>query len=131
MSLRAQQSNHEKRFSRRFAPQNDEMKKYSFKERVILIVKQIPRGKVTTYGTVATLAGLPRGARLVGGILHYCSDDLGLPWQRIINREGYISTRCLEHPKQLQKVLLEQEGVEVSDDFIVNLGRYGWWGKDR
>lgn len=100
----------------------------SFKEKVIKIIKQIPFGQVTTYGTVAILAGLPRGARLVGGILHYCSEKENLPWQRIINRHGFISTKCLEHPKQAQKALLEQEGIEVSDDFIVDLKKYGWWG---
>lgn len=100
----------------------------SFKDRVIQIILKIPKGKVTTYGTVATLAGLPRGGRLVGGILHHNTEKLDLPWQRIINREGYISTRCLEHPKAAQKALLEQEGVEVSDDFIVNLEKYGWRG---
>lgn len=97
-----------------------------FKDRVIEIVRKIPSGRVTTYGTVSTMAGLPRGARLVGGILHFSSDELGLPWQRIINRHGFISTTCLEHPPRLQKALLEQEGVEVSDEFIVDLKKYGW-----
>ncbi len=102
---------------------------HSFKEKVIQIVKQIPDGKVTTYGTVATLAGLPRGARLVGGILHFCSDQENLPWQRVINRNGFISTKCLEHPKQAQKALLLMEGVEVTSCFIVDLKKYGWWGE--
>ncbi|RJP47232.1 MAG: methyltransferase [Armatimonadetes bacterium] len=101
----------------------------NFKDKVINIVKKIPYGKVTTYGTVGILAGLPRGGRLVGGILHRLSEKEDLPWQRIINQHGFISTRCLEHPKQLQKALLEQEGVEVSKDFIVDLKKYGWWGK--
>ncbi len=100
----------------------------NFHEKVIQIVKQIPYGKVTTYGTIATLAAQPRAARIVGGILHVSSEKLGLPWQRVINRHGYISTRCPEHVKLLQKALLEQEGVEVSDDFMVNLRSYGWWG---
>lgn len=100
----------------------------SFKDRVIRIILKIPKGKVTTYGTVATLAGLPRGGRLVGGILHHNSDEMNLPWQRVINRHGYISTRCLEHPKAAQKALLEMEGVEVSGDFVVNLEKYGWFG---
>lgn len=96
----------------------------NFKNKVIQIVKKIPYGRVTTYGTVATLAGLPRGARFVGGVLHFNED--GAPWHRVINRNGFISTKCLEHPKQLQKALLEQEGVEVSKDFMVDLKKYYW-----
>ncbi len=101
----------------------------SFKDKVIQIVRKIPSGRVTTYGTVATLAGLPRGARLVGGLLHFTSEENPLPWQRIINRHGFISTKCIEHPKTLQKVLLEQEGIEVSPEFMVDLKKYGWWGE--
>ena len=101
----------------------------NFKDKVKDVVRQIPYGKVTTYGTIATLAGLPRGARFVGGLLHFQGEDL--PWQRIINRQGFISTKCLEHPKALQKVLLEQEGVEVSKDFMVDLKKYGWFGKEK
>ncbi len=99
-----------------------------FKARVVDIIKKIPPGKVTTYGTVATLAGLPRGARLVGGILHFNAEKYGLPWQRVINRHGFISTSCLDHTKNIQKGLLESEGVEVSKDFVVDLKKYGWWG---
>lgn len=100
----------------------------NFRDRVIEVVLQIPYGKVTTYGTIATMAGIPRGARIVGGILHYASDKENLPWQRVINRHGFISIKGLDHPKQLQKALLEQEGIEVSDDFMVNLSKYGWFG---
>lgn len=100
-----------------------------FKEKVLLIVNSIPKGQVTTYGTIATLAGIPRGARLVGGILHFKGEKT--PWHRIVNRNGFISTKCLDHPKQLQKVLLEQEGIEVTADFMINLEKYGWWGKDQ
>ncbi len=101
----------------------------SFKTKVLEIVRRIPYGRVTTYGTVATLAGLPRGARLVGGLLHFTADEEVLPWQRIINRQGYISTKCIEHPKELQKVLLEQEGIEVGSDFMIDLSKYGWFGE--
>ncbi len=99
----------------------------NFKDRVIEIVKKIPYGRVTTYGTVAILAGVPRGARLVGGVLHFNEEKA--PWHRVINRHGFISTKCLEHPKALQKVLLEQEDIEVSRDFMIDLDRYGWWGE--
>lgn len=99
----------------------------NFKDRVIHIVKRIPKGCVTTYGTVATLAGVPRGARLVGGVLHFNTE--AAPWHRVINRHGFISTKCLDHPKQLQKALLEQEGIAVGRDFMINLKKYGWFGE--
>lgn len=97
-----------------------------FKDKVFNICLSIPEGQVTTYGTVALLAGLPRGARLVGGVLHHAEEEL--PWHRIVNREGFLSIRCFGHPKSLQKALLEGEGVEVSKDFVVDLNKYGWWG---
>ena len=100
----------------------------NFKDKAIHIVKKIPYGRVTTYGTVATLAGIPRGARLVGGILHFNSNKFNLPWQRVINRFGFISTKCPEHIKALQKALLQQEGVVVSANFMIDLQKYGWWG---
>lgn len=98
----------------------------TFKNKVIEIVKKIPSGRVSTYGAVATLAGIPRGGRLVGGVLHFNIDDA--PWHRVVNRYGFISTKCLDHPKKLQKALLEEEGIEVSKDFMVNLEKYGWFG---
>lgn len=102
----------------------------NFKDKIIHLAKQIPRGRVTTYGTLAVMAGVPRGARLVGGVLHFNSEKVNIPWQRVINRHGFISTKCIDHPKELQKALLKQEGVEVSKDFVINLEKYGWWGED-
>lgn len=92
---------------------------------MIKIVRKIPYGRVTTYGTISTLAGLPRGARLVAGILHA---EETLPWQRIINREGFISIRGCHYSKDFQKKLLEQEGIEVTPDFMIDLKKYGWFG---
>ena len=99
----------------------------SFKERVILVVKKIPYGKVTTYGTIATLAGSPRGSRMVAGILHL--EEESLPWQRIINRNGFISIKGCKYDKNFQKKLLEAEGVDVSKDFVIDLEKYGWFGE--
>lgn len=103
--------------------------KQKFPDRVVTICKAIPIGRVTTYGTIASLVGLPRGARLVGGALHFMNLRSPIPWQRVINRHGFISTKCLEHPKQEQKAILESEGVEVSDDFMIDLKKY-FWPKD-
>ena len=103
------------------------MEENSFKDAVIKIIKSIPYGRVTTYGTVAALAGSPRSAREVGYLLHSLTKKHNLPWQRVINRKGYISIRGEDvNMKNLQKKLLEEEGVEVSQGFMIDLKKYGW-----
>lgn len=100
----------------------------NFTQQVIEIIKSIPHGKVTTYGTVATLAGSPRAAREVGYLLHSLTKKHHLPWQRVINKKGFISIRGNDvNMKNLQKSLLQEEGVEVSEDFMVDLKKYGIW----
>lgn len=99
-----------------------------FRQNIIKFTSMIPYGKVTTYGTLASLAGSPRASRVIGGILH--SSKKEIPWHRVINRYGYISIKCFDHPKSFQKGLLEGEGIEVSEDFMVDLDKYGWVGQD-
>ena len=77
-----------------------------------------------TYGQVALLAGNPQAARAVGGILRNAPNHLGLPWQRVINAQGGISTYKVG-AGELQRALLELEGVVVHDDRI-DLARYRW-----
>jgi methylated-DNA-protein-cysteine methyltransferase related protein len=108
------------------------MDESSFKDLVIKIIKDIPYGCVTTYGTVATLAGSPRGAREVGYLLHSLTEKHNLPWQRVINKKGYISIRGEDvNMKNLQKKLLQEEGVEVTEEFMIDLEKYGWSGSQK
>ena len=97
----------------------------SFSERVIRVLKRVPRGKVVTYGQVAAMAGNPRGARQVVRILNTHSEKERLPWQRVINREGKIAL-----PRaggfELQKKLLQVEGVRVSKEGAIDLTLYQW-----
>ena len=99
----------------------------TFYQRVIKIIKRVPKGKVVTYGQVARMAGSPRGARQVSWTLHVAGEREKLPWQRVINREGKISI-----PKgdgyELQKALLEGEGVKFDRRDTVDLEKYGWGG---
>ncbi|MCM3744713.1 MGMT family protein [Sporosarcina luteola] len=96
-----------------------------FTERVVQIIQDIPAGRVMTYGQVASAAGSPRGARQVVRILHSMSSKYDLPWQRIINAQGGISTPSDREEKGgLQRELLEAEGVEFKTDGKVDLGRY-------
>ena len=93
--------------------------------RIVALIKRIPRGRVATYGQVATLAGNPKGARQVVRALHSSSDREKLPWFRVINAKGQISL-----PRgsgfELQRALLESEGV-VTDEFgRVDLNAYLW-----
>jgi len=79
------------------------------------MVKRIPRGKVASYGMIAALCGSPRAARQVGWALHQLDQrpDLmeTIPWHRVINSQGYISTTCHTHTADMQKEMLEREGV--------------------
>ena len=96
-----------------------------FTERVIIVIRAVPRGRVATYGQVAALAGGPTGARQVARILHSLSSPKGLPWHRIINACGGISL-----PKgaglEEQRRRLRSEGVTVSAAGNVNLSRWRW-----
>ncbi|MBI4039453.1 MGMT family protein [Candidatus Daviesbacteria bacterium] len=97
-----------------------------FKEKVYLIVSMIPAGRVASYGQVAALVGMPRAAQAVGQVLHRMADEKPIPWQRVINRHGRISTKCTFHPATLQKALLEQEGISVGDDLMIDVAQYSW-----
>jgi methylated-DNA-protein-cysteine methyltransferase-like protein len=100
-------------------------KKNSFSERVKKVIKQIPGGKVATYGLIAFLAGNPRGARQVSWILHSCSKKDNLPWHRIINHKGRISLP-IHQGYNIQKALLEKEGIVFNEDGSINLDLYLW-----
>lgn len=95
-------------------------------ERIWAVVRRIPCGRVATYGQVAELAGLPRAARLVGYALNALPDELPVPWQRVINARGEISPRSIPGPDELQRQLLEAEGVRFGASRRVDLARYRW-----
>ena len=97
----------------------------NFTATVIAIIKQIPRGKVSTYGKIAILAGNPRSARQVSWILHSSSKKYDLPWHRVINSKGLIAMKSVDD-KNTQKEMLEKEGIEFLSDFRVNLKKYQW-----
>lgn len=94
-----------------------------FKERVYAIVEQIPRGRVMTYGQIAALCGNPRAARIVGGIAHW--GDPGLPWQRVVMKNGGLATG-FPGGTEGHKKALEAEGVKVNDDFTVDIEKLLW-----
>jgi len=102
-----------------------------FTERVITIIQGIPTGKVMSYGQVAAAAGSPRAARQVVRILHSMSKKYALPWHRIINAQGGISTPATEDGEgNLQRYLLEQEGVVFGLDGKIDLVMYRWFPEE-
>jgi methylated-DNA-protein-cysteine methyltransferase-like protein len=94
-------------------------------ERIYATVHKVPAGRVATYGQIAKLAGRC-GARQVGYALAALREGSDVPWQRIINSEGRISLRSSGGHDELQRRLLEEEGVEFSPGGRVDLGRYLW-----
>jgi len=90
------------------------------------IVNQIPEGKVATYGQITRLAGIGQNARLVGYALHKLPEGSSVPWHRVINASGKISLRTGKGYHDIQKMLLEKEGIIFRNDKI-DLEKYGWY----
>ena len=96
-------------------------------ERIYEVVRQIPKGKVATYGQVALLAGNPRWARVVGYALHVNPEPFVIPCHRVVNREGRTAANFAFGGGDAQRDLLESEGVIFEADGHIDLHRYGWW----
>ena len=89
------------------------------------MVRKIPKGKVATYGQIASLCGLPGHARFVGYALHNLPDGVPVPWQRVINSQGKISFPPNSNNFKRQKELLESEGITIYKGKI-DIKKYGW-----
>ena len=93
---------------------------------IYAVVKRIPRGRVATYGQIASLAGMPGHARQVGYALHHLPGGSRVPWHRVINARGRISFHPNSMEWAVQKALLESEGVTLSADRGIPLARVQW-----
>jgi methylated-DNA-protein-cysteine methyltransferase-like protein len=100
-----------------------------FQQRIIALIKRIPRGKVATYGLIAAMAGNPRAARQVVRALHSSSSKHGLPWHRVINAKGLIS---LPHGAgyEEQRARLERERIIFKPNGTVDLAKCLWRGSN-
>ena len=98
----------------------------NFYNKVYDAVRRIPKGSVATYGQIAAMCGSPRAARIVGGALHRNPEPVTIPCHRVVNRFGGLAAEFAFGGKQVQKTLLEEEGIEVSEDFMVDLEKYRW-----
>ena len=96
-----------------------------FFSRVYEIVKQIPNGKVTTYGRIAKVLGMKSSARMVGWALNAVAKDMSLPCHRVINRNGELTGKIHFATPILMKELLLSEGIEFIGE-AVNLDKHIW-----
>ncbi len=92
-------------------------------QKIYQIVRRVPAGHVVTYGQIASALGTRQLARTVGWAMRACPDDV--PWHRVINSQGAISTPRITGTANLQKALLEAEGVEFRVDGTIDLHLYG------
>lgn len=102
------------------------MKENGLFAEIYAIVRQIPRGKVATYGQIAALSGNPRRARIVGYALHVNPAPGVIPCHRVVNREGRVSSAFAFGGENMQITMLRQEGVAVNDDGYADLSSFQW-----
>lgn len=105
----------------------------SYFEQVYAVVRLIPKGKVTSYGRIASMLGRPRAARAVGYALNGLKDSpehAQVPWWRVVNSAGKISIGNREASANKQAERLREEGVEMGEGLTVSLTKHLWEGAD-
>lgn len=102
----------------------------NFNERVYAFLKNVPKGKVVTYGQVASAVGNPYASRAVGYALHRNPEPMVVPCHRVVFKDGHLTTSFAFGGIEKQAALLESEGVRVLSDFKVNMTKYRWRTKE-
>ena len=90
------------------------------------VVKQIPAGKVLSYGDVARLAGNPKMSRQVGWALHVNPEQGVIPCHRVVFKDGSLANGFAFGGREVQRDMLIKEGVEVSRDFKIDMKKFRW-----
>jgi len=98
----------------------------NFFERVYAIVRQIPYGKVTSYGAIAKVLGSARSARMVGWAMNASHNMENIPAHRVVNRKGLLTGKHHFEGTSLMQQLLENEGIEVVDHQVVDFEKHFW-----
>jgi len=97
----------------------------AFRDSVYALVALIPKGRLMTYGQIAALCGKPRGAWEVGQIAHFGPE--GLPWQRVVNKQGGLASGWPNGGREAHAALLESEGILTIPEFVVDIATLQWW----
>ena len=98
-------------------------------QKMLMVVREIPPGRVATYGQIAWIVGAA-SPRMAGYALGGLSEDTDVPWQRVVNRNGGISPRGDPLATDRQRKRLIEEGIQFQPDGRIDLDRYGWAGPD-
>jgi methylated-DNA-protein-cysteine methyltransferase-like protein len=98
----------------------------NFFERVYAVARQIPYGKVTSYGAIAKVLGAARSARMVGWAMHASHNLEDVPAHRVVNRKGLLTGKHHFDGTNLMQQLLESEGIEVIDNQIIEFEKHFW-----
>lgn len=102
------------------------MAENSFFDRVYTVVRQIPEGRVTSYGAIANFIGASGSARMVGWAMNNASKMEDIPAHRVVNRNGLLTGKHHFPGTRLMEQLLEEEGITVKEDKIVDFKRHFW-----
>ncbi len=98
----------------------------SFFDRVYALARQIPYGKVTSYGAIAKALGSGRSARMVGWAMNASHNIDDIPAHRVVNKNGLLTGKMHFDGTNLMQQLLENEGIEVVNNQIVNFEKHFW-----
>ena len=105
--------------------EDKQVNEQKYRQRVYEIVREIPVGRVMTYGQIAAILGEGYTPRTVGYVMH-AADTENVPWQRVINSQGACSTGRMTVPVNLQQQILEDEGVKFNEKGRCDLNTYRW-----
>lgn len=98
----------------------------NFFEKVYTIARQIPYGRVTSYGAIAKALGTARSARMVGWAMNACHNMEDIPAHRVVNRKGLLTGKHHFDGTNLMQQLLESEGIEIVNNQIINFEKHFW-----
>jgi methylated-DNA-protein-cysteine methyltransferase-like protein len=103
-----------------------EAKSDNFFERVYIVARQIPWGRVTSYGAIAKVLGAARSARMVGWAMNAAHNLEDVPAHRVVNRKGLLTGKHHFDGTNLMQQLLESEGIVVIDNQIIDFETVFW-----